>query len=298
VKADVPLREGGDVATNDAREGGNVDTGGPDADAMADTGDADAAGDSSDADALVEADGDAAPNLVLQYALAYGQAFCTGQGKCCAGYPTNFDLASCASAYHVSGFDFTLPQNALAYVNGHLNYNPDAGGNCLTALQNFTCPNDAGAVPNTEYSTIINACLGVLTGTIANGSGGCVSSYECANGFCDLTADGGAGTGVCTGLVGDGGACTGTVGISDTVDQMCSQAGQYQPMLWCNRVDGGTTGNCQPPFANGASCYNSTTGYFTDYGCTSLMCDDNGLCGTSVTYPLDVCSYLDAGGGG
>jgi hypothetical protein len=285
VTTDVPVADTGreadvtvDVAVDTGRDGG---------DAAVDVADArDSAPESSlgDADAAIlgDADAEAGPNAIQQYATAYGQAYCAGQGKCCPGYPAAFDQASCAPAWQISGWEYTLPPIADVYTAGHLNFDATKGAACLAALQAFTCPDDAGTVPASQYSALTNACLGVLTGTIANGSGGCLSSFECSNGYCNRTADGGAGTGVCTALVGSAGTCSPG---GDSPDQMCSRAGAYQPMLWCNRLDGGATGTCAAPLADNATCYDPTVSatYFDDYGCTSLLCGDLG-CGGTVTY--------------
>jgi hypothetical protein len=227
----------------------------------------------------MDGDAEAGPNAIQQYATEYGQAFCAGQGKCCPGYPGAFDQASCAAAWTTGGWEYTLPANSAAYSAGHLTFDPDAGAGCLAALRNFGCPDNTNSVPAAEYQAVTTACLGVLTGTIAVGGGGCLSSFECADGYCALPSDGGTGT--CTALVANGGPC---VSGNDSYDQMCSQAGAYRPESWCNLLNG-SPGTCAAPLANGAACYNAAVSltYFDDYGCASLMCGDNG-CGGTVTY--------------
>jgi hypothetical protein len=201
----------------------------------------------------------------------------------------------------VGGWEFTLPGSQAVYTAGHLNFNSAKGDTCIAALQNFACPDDAGAVPASAYSAVIDACLGVLSGTIANGSGGCISAFECANGFCQLPSDGGT-TGTCTALVGNGGTCVPPTNSNESPDQMCSQSGTYTPMLYCDRLAGGDAGACAAPLPNGSTCYNGTTNFWSDYGCTSLMCGDLG-CGGTVDYsqlaPAWCSNYaLDGGGGG
>jgi hypothetical protein len=247
-----------------------------------------------DATAVDGGDGEAGPNAIQQYAMQNARAFCSGQANCCPGDGGGFDIAGCAQAYYTGGWRSWLPANAAAYTAGHLTLNSSQASSCISALQNFPC----GTVNATQFAAILNACNGVLIGTLSTGSGGCVSSFECANGYCNSSADGGSGTGVCSALVGDGGACASG---SDSPDQMCSQAGVDQPRLWCDltfSTDGG--GTCMAPLADAASCYNATAGVWDDYGCASMLCGDNG-CGSSTTAypdPLFCASYTDAGGGG
>lgn len=275
-------------AASDARDAGN-------------DGDSAVASDASDAsDALdaSEAEAEAGPNVILQYATQYGQAFCAGQGKCCPGYDAGaFDLAGCAAFWTTTGWEYTLPADTTAYTAGHLLFNADAGAGCLAALQGFACTT-LGTVTAAQYSAVTTACLGVLTGTLTPGSAGCISSFECANGYCNLPTDGGTGT--CTALAGDGGTCSAG---SDSLDDMCSQAGAFRPPLWCDRLAGGATGTCVAPLANGATCYDPVISatYFDDYGCTSLLCGDDSLCGDPATYPTPPPGFCenwptDAGG--
>jgi hypothetical protein len=280
----------GDSAPDNSAEGA--------VDAEGGTMDADSA-----ADAPEEADADAAPeagpNPIQQYAAQYAQAFCAGRGKCCPGYPGSFDQAGCVAGNGTIGWESTLPANASVYASGNLAFNADAGAGCIAALQNFACNPDGGPVTAAQYSAVTSACLRVLTGTIAPDSGGCVSSFECSNGYCNRSADGGNGTGVCTPLLANGATCSPG---PDTPDEMCSQAGSYQPTRWCNRLDGSATGTCVAPLSNGATCYvpSVSVTYFDDYGCTTLLCGDDGLCGDPATYPAPgfCTSYIaDAGGG-
>jgi hypothetical protein len=294
---------GSDVSSGDGDAGStNADSGTADADAATTDADAEVDADAgvdadaeADADAQADADAEAGPNPIEQYAVQYAQAFCNGQLKCCAGYDAGapFDLAGCITAWQTFGWETTLPGNPAAYSAGHLNFNEDAGAGCVSALQNFTCPDINGLVSASAYAAVTNACLGVLTGTIDAGSGGCVSSFECNNGYCDPTVDGGAGTGLCTALVGIGGTCTAP---TNSLDEMCSQAGVYQPHAWCNMLGGGATGTCAAPLADTTTCYNSATNFWSDYGCTSLLCGDNG-CGGTVTYTNGFCANWALDGG-
>jgi hypothetical protein len=299
--SDVRLDLGGDTTSQDVGDAGH-DVGAIESGPGRDASDA-----SSSSDAMASCVSDAGsdgPNAVQQFATQYARAFCSGQGKCCPGYDAGgFDLASCTAAWGIIGWEYTLPANPAAYAGCHLAFNATQGAACISALQNFACNPDGGAVTASQYNAVTNACLGVLIGTIANGSGGCVSSFECADGYCDLTADGGASTGRCAALVGDGGSCT-TRGLPAPLESdMCSRAGRYQPTLWCNRLDGGATGTCVPPLPNGATCYVPAISatYFNDYGCSTLLCGDDSLCGSPATYPPPgfCANWLpDAGGGG
>jgi hypothetical protein len=308
---DVAADTGSDGdATVDANDGGadgnmgDADSAAADADGATTDGDAevdggvDADADApSDAEMDADADADAGPNALEQYADANAQAFCQGQGKCCPGDGGGFNVAACARDYYAGGWRYWLPSNPAAYTAGNLTLNTSQANTCIAALQAFPC---GGTVSASQFATIVSACNGVLTGTIATGSGGCVSSFECANGYCNLAMDGGGGTGTCTALVGDGGACTSG---PDSPDQMCAQAGNQagNSRLWCNltfSTDGG--GTCAPPLADTAACYNMNTSSWDDYGCASLMCGDNGCGGTTAAYPDPVfcSSYIDGGGGG
>jgi hypothetical protein len=251
------------------------------------------------ADAADEGQTDApmGPNPLQVYANQHSQAFCYGVGHCCPGYDAgNFDPAHCEGQWYTAGWENTLPWTTTAYVAGHLTFNSTQAAACLAALRAYPC-GPSNLVTPAQYSAITNACLGVFTGTIPNGSGGCVSSFECANGYCNLPGDGG--TGICTALVGEAGACAPR---ADSPDDMCSQAGKYQPKLWCdllNHPDGGGA-TCVPPLPDGGTCYTGNT--YDTYSCGSLLCGDNFACGSTRTYPRgNFCNFyipVDAGGGG
>jgi hypothetical protein len=295
--ADQTADVGGDTGHDAVAEAGDAGPRGDAADAADAAVDANDAADSraEAADAFAAADTGDGPNAFQQYADANAQAFCKGQAKCCAGDGGGFNVAACAQAYYAGGWRSWLPANPSAYTAGHLTLNASQAGTCLSSLQNFPC----GTTTTAEFAALLNACNGVLSGNIATGSGGCISSFECANGYCNMAMDGGGGTGICTVLVGDGGACTAG---PDSPDQMCAQAGNQagSGRLWCNLTftDGG--GTCQPPLADTASCFNMTTSSWDDYGCASLLCGDNGCGGTTTAYPDPVfcSSYIDGSGGG
>jgi hypothetical protein len=215
---------------------------------------------------------------ITQYAHDYAAAFCSGQGKCCPGFPGNFDQASCTNAWQTVGWEFTLPETTTPYTAGHLAFNATRGAKCITALQNFACTT-GGTVTAAQYDAVTDACQRVLTGTIAVGGVGCTSSFECNAGWCNA--------GTCQALVGRTNVCAPNANPNASPDEQCSQAGSYQPQQWCNRLAGGATGTCRVPLANGRVCYNPavSTTYFDDYGCGSLLCGDNGLCGSSAMYP-------------
>jgi hypothetical protein len=306
--ADQTAEAGPDVTADTAHDTGH-DTANPDEgidappDVVSDAGvDHDAAEASVVMDAMSSCTSDAGEggaNAIEQFAAQYGQAYCSGQGKCCPGYDAGaFDLASCAFAWSVAGWESTLPVNRAVYTGCHLALDTTKAAACISALQNYACNPDGGPVTAAQYSPVTTACLGVLTGTIPTGSGGCLSSFECANGYCDLAADGGSGTGVCTALVPIGGPCTAQ---TNTLDEQCSQVGLYQPKAWCNMLDGGTTGTCAAPLADGVTCYQTSNNFWSNYGCTSLLCGDDSLCGSPATYPPPgFCANwpTDAGGGG
>ncbi|MDP9001926.1 MAG: hypothetical protein M3O46_17635, partial [Myxococcota bacterium] len=100
-----------------------------------------------------------------------------------------------------------------------------------------------------------------------------------------------------TALLGSGNTCAPGV---DSQDEMCSQVGTYQPALWCNRLAGGASGTCAAPLADTTTCYNAGAGFYSDYGCSSLMCGDLGCGGTTMYPTAGFCANwpADAGGGG
>lgn len=239
------------------------------ADAPEDSTLADSPADVVDAGAAEAGDADAGPNAFQQYAQSYAQAFCAQLLECCSGYDSGvgIDVASCVAQQETSGFENTLPGNAAAYTDGHLSLNSTAAANCIAALPTLSC----GTVTAAANAAVTNDCCGVFQGTLSLGAGGCQSSFECASGYCQLPADGGAGE--CTALVATGDACT--------LQEMCTQA-QLQATAYCTgqlSPDGGP-GTCQPLLANGSPCVDQY-GNPIDTVCAAQLCGDQGVCGGS-----------------
>jgi len=273
----------------------------PDASDATTGSDAGDAGDASDTGKVLDAadasEGNTIPPGLLAYPSQHAKALCEGIGKCCPQYDAGaFDLAACEAASLTSGWDnTTLPNTISIYDAGHLAFNAMQAKVCVTALQGFTCTG-SGQYTAAQYAAITNACLGVLSGTIPIGTGGCTSSWECTSGaWCNLAADGGteyapdAGdaapgthTGVCTALLANGSPCT--------IDEMCSYVGSQKPAAYCNLLgsDGGVSGSgtCHAAQADSAACGDPNQGvYFDDQACTSQLCGDDFTCGTPVTIP-------------
>jgi hypothetical protein len=312
-----------DQATTPDRGGGDAkDAGGGDAGDAADGdtsvhpdasegGDAREAGDSAqeaeaaapDADAGADAPPDG-PNALQQYAVRYAQAFCTGNLRCCTGYPTGYDFGLCVAQQQAQGFEFTLPGDPAAYKNGHLLLDEDAGARCVAALTSVACGTTVTAALNAGMA---NACYGVFQGTIPVATGGCVDSYECVSGaYCNAILDGGAivldagdagfvykPTGVCAAIAADGGSCM--------TREQCTTA-TAQPTSFCSAQLTLDAGNCQPLLPDNAGC-TDPNGIFYDLACQAELCAaaTGTACGGS--FPNDntngFCTlYADAGGGG
>lgn len=242
------------------------DTGEPaDAGDAAEEGNAVDASDASDA-GLDAADAEAGPNPVQIYVQQYAQAFCAGQFDCCQGYDAGFDDAatgSCESQV-LTGTDMWESTLPTAYNAANLQIDQTQATACLDALN----PESCGTITAAQYQAITNACYGVFTGTVAVGGAGCVTSFECASGYCRLPSDGGVG--MCTPLVATGGAC-----ISQ---DMCSQASQ-PPTAYCTGTITGSAGTCAPLLADGEVC----GGY--DLVCSSGLCTANGSNNCGGNYP-------------
>jgi hypothetical protein len=273
-----------DVTTADA--GHDADAGAPgdaarEADARPDTGGPSDGGTFDVIDA-----GPDGPNAVQQFAMQYASAYCQAYLHCCNGYDAGrVNLAGCAAAsYGGASQETTLPNaNGGVYTNGHLSINGTAAANCLTTLPNLAC-----SIAAADNAAATNACFGVFVGDIPTGTAGCLSSFECVNGYCALAGDGGKGT--CTALVAAGGPCSGTNG-----QEQCSQA-NLKPTAYCTSVDltdGGTVGVCAPLLADNAPC-------MTDMSCQAefcfaaggTQCGGSGVLNTSAGYCT---TYGDAG---
>jgi hypothetical protein len=298
--------DGGDAA-RDGDAAGDADANlvtsdsgdsGRDADAMLGT-DADAAFDAdaiSDGDASDASDAKTIPPGLLAYPGQYATAICTGFATCCGA---TFDVAACEKALTTVGYDNTLPSVGAVYDAGNLTFDANQAALCVAALQAWPCGANLASAQN---QAILSACHNVLGGTIQIGSTGCSSSFECVSGaYCK--------SGTCTALVGDGGACA----AGESIDFQCSYVGSAQPSLYCNLYpdDGGgaaRVGTCLPTLANGVtSVCSDGVSYYSDYACTSHVCDyaNTGACSATTANPADPtngfeCStyVLDAGGGG
>lgn len=227
-------------------------------------------------------DGYVLPIGILDYPGQHALALCQGLFNCCPQDAGSLDGGACQAAFSVGGWDnTTLPLDLTIFDAGKMYFNPSQASLCIAALQAAPC-GASGQLTATQYATITNRCLGVLSGAISIGLGGCTSSWECAPGaWCNMSEDGGAGTGVCDALVAVGGACT--------LDEMCSSVGTQQPETFCNLVgtDGGveSTGTCQAVLANGVQCGDLNSGFFDDQACAARLCGDPFTCGTPVTIP-------------
>nr|UXE44895.1 hypothetical protein Hi04_10k_c3883_00004 [uncultured bacterium] len=239
-------------------------------------------------------------NVGLAFAMQEATAICTNWFKCCPPPTSNYDLNACVAGVSGYGWEGNLSSNAVVYGRGNVNFDPDAGAACLAAINQFTCTQTS-----TYWASVTTACQHVFSGKIAGGSGGCLSSFECApNNFCDPTVDGG----FCTSVHTNGQPCNDKLTGYNVANQECSYLGSTQSGLFCDIVNNGAGGygapaTCKPTLVNGANCVNTTTFDYTDLGCTSLLCGDDSKCGDTATYPViaGTCSFYkikDAGGGG
>ncbi len=213
------------------------------------------------------ADGGQAQNAVQLYVQEYAQAFCQGQYDCCEGYDAGFDdaaIAACESQVNAgtSMWETTLP---TAYNAANLTIDGAQAATCLGALN----PQSCGTLTPAEYNAITNACLGVFNGSVAVDASGCITSFECASGYCNLPGDGGVGT--CKPLVGDGGSCL--------TQDMCTQAALPQTMFCSAVLSPVGSGTCQPLLPDGANC----GGY--DTICASGICAGNSFTTCGGNYP-------------
>jgi hypothetical protein len=232
-------------------------------------------------------DADAMP-VGLVVALNEATAYCTKWLSCCPTDAGPYSLQECINYTTTFGWEGTLPLNAAVYSRGNITVNQSKAAGCVTALNGFPC----GTQTPAQWGAITSACEGVIQGTIASGTGGCIDSFECAPGnFCDPTVDGG----LCSPLVGQGQPCNTKIndpnvangGTPPLADQMCSYLSSGTPALFCDLIDNGPdAATCQPLLANGASCSNATNGYYDDQACTPpALCGDNLQCGGTASYP-------------
>jgi hypothetical protein len=273
--------------------GGDAADAGSDGDATIDTGADSEAGDASDA-----ATGEASLRAYF-YALDHAKAFCQGQFHCCDGYDSGaINLSGCIAQSYIGGFENTLPVIPAVYDSGHVTINETAAAACVASLPNVPC----GMITAASNAMMVNACVGVFQGMLPIDAGGCVSSYECIHGYCQLPTDGGKGT--CQALVGDGGPCL--------TSEMCTAATE-RPAAYCNLIDfpdaNGAT--CKPLLPDGVNCTDMTKSIPYDLACVSELCAGginltscggggaNTNVGDSSTCvpPAPVAMPADAGGG-
>jgi hypothetical protein len=254
---------------------------------------------------VVFADSDAGP-IGYVVALAEATAYCTKWLSCCpqdAGY----NVQGCINATTTFGWEGTLPLLMSVYYRGNITVNQTKAASCVNALNAFPC----GMQTAGQWEAITAACEGVIQGTIATNSPGCVDSFECAPGnYCDPTVDGG----LCTALATQGQPCNTKIrdpyagtdaggGIAPYADQMCSYLGSGQPALFCDLIrNGPNAATCQPLLANGTMCTSSVNSlYYDDQACTAGLCGDDSLCGDPALWPYpSFCQFWpqDAGGPG
>jgi hypothetical protein len=220
---------------------------------------------------LDASEAEAGPNAAQQYLAQYAGALCNGIYDCCEAYDAGFDeaaVASCEGTVLSGSFEWetTLPGPAT-YAAGNLQVNSASATACLAALSPLSC----GTFGAAQYQAITNDCFGVLTGAIAAGAGGCIDSFECASGYCNLPID--AGTGTCMPLVVAGGVCL--------TQDMCSQASLAPAMYCTTQVTGSSPGTCQALLADGANCGGA------DMACASGLCAGNNFstCGGNFANP-------------
>ncbi len=248
-----------------------------------------------------------APPLV-QLAPAIAEAICARVLTCCGGGGGAdsgafdggvFDMAYCIKFYGASGWDNNLAGTEVPGVadGGHLVYDPTAGNDCVTRINNggsvkagkFTCDQMQAA----ELKSISTACFAAVKGNIPIGTAGCRASIECVPGaYCAAVSggppDGGA-TGTCTALKAVGADCdnSATLFSSGSSDQ-CSYLGSGQA---CLPPDAGLPRTCAALRAAGEVCVSANE------ECQSGLCDDDGKCGSSVTFiTKPYCAqFVDAG---
>jgi hypothetical protein len=255
-------------------------------------------------DTNLGSDGDSGPAPGEVFALAEATAFCKAELNCCPGGLDSgtYDLNGCIGNLVTYGWEGTLPSDQSTYSRGHVVIDQAKASQCLAALANFPCGTQTGA----QWGTITQACELVITGNIPVNQTGCSSSWECApNSYCQPSTDGGLFH--CQPLAAVGQPCNTDI-HSDVVplsDQMCSYLGSGQPALFCDLIDeAADAATCQPVLANGANCFNVTTGYYDDQACPAAtpLCGDNSQCGGTASYPYPAqCAEFvvkDAGGGG
>jgi len=242
------------------------------------------AGDSSE-DVVDDGDASDAKNIppgLVAYPTQNATAFCNSMARCCGVDAGSFEMTACVSDWSVSAWELMLPDNAAVYTAGNLTFSTTRADACISALQAWPC----GPFGSAENEAIVSACSNVFGGTIPVAGTGCLSSYECADGYCSAS-------GTCTAPVGMGGACQ--------ADEQCSHAGAI-PTLFCDLYpsDGSspTTGTCQPLLPSGGINLCGNANVLDDLACTTEVCGDDNICGDSKTNPAtNICPGYVLGGG-
>jgi hypothetical protein len=217
-------------------------------------------------DAEDASDANSIPPTLLGYPQQYVTALCAGWANCCG---SGFNQPMCQGDWLAGGWDNTLLSTDV-YDGGNLTFDARQAARCLAALQAWPC----GTWNAAANQAILDACTGVLGGTIPVGSTGCISPFECVSGaFCN--------GGTCTALTASGGTCA--------RDWECSYVGTKQPAAYCNVYpsDGGTpaTGTCASPQADGTSSFCANANLFSDFACANRLCGDNGTCASTAANP-------------
>lgn len=246
------------------------------------------------------------PTLV-QLAPAIAEAICARVLTCCGqgGAADSgafdggvFDTAACLKSYGASGWDNNLVGTEVPGVadGGHLVYDPTAGNDCVSRINNggsaqagkFTC----GQMGAAELKAISAACFASVKGNIPIGTAGCRASIECVPGaYCAAATGGppaGGAIGTCTALKAVGADCNNSAPLfSKGSSDQCSYLGSGQA---CIPNDGGPR-TCSALRATGEVCVSANE------ECQSGLCDDEGKCGSVVTFitPAFCGQFVDAG---
>jgi hypothetical protein len=300
--SDVAIPDGPqETATDSSREAAPDATPDTKMDVQPDNTVADAPPDSP-VDVQLDAYVDRAAELAFPAQLS--TALCQQIALCCFpdGGTSAFDMSACVQQSAGSGFD-NSSYGTFALTNGNVDFDPDAGAACITAVNSI-----AGSCTVTAaiQQQLLTDCFGAFVGTLGVGAA-CIGSMECAPGnVCVLPGDGGT-NGTCAALRAAGQPC-GDLGTTNYSlgSQFCSYRGSGNTGLYCKESDdsgamlppGSWTCEPQVPLTAMGQC-------FFDTDCVSpMVCDlfNTGNCLTT-SRPLTTmtaCSAFiaDAGGGG
>jgi len=238
---------------------------------------------------------DAGPDVtaVIAFQNAYAAALCKRLDTCCFGAQLDASAgdagrATCeanAKSSSLGGIEYAIGEigRPATLNSGHIDIDQTAATSCLAALSTLTC----GTISGTEYAAMAKNCLGALKGNLATGTGPCVGSVECNNGYCQLPGDGGAGS--CVALSAQGQPCS---PIGNGNDQCMYRGWLGATPLRCDIVE--TQANtcnfesadasfkCTPKTTNGNSC-------LYEWECATNTCGDNCTCisaASTWTYPF------------